>query len=247
MKLARKLVFENQVAVVTGASQGIGRAIALGLAAKEAMLFLVGRNTAALHEVTELARKSSPSVVAHATDLIAEGATTIIAEKILQQLGGIDMLIHCAGAYSQGGLQTASIDELDRLYRTNVRMPYLLTQSLLPMLKRRQGQIAFVNSSKGLQAHANAGQFAATQHALKAIADSLREEVNSDGVRVLSVYPGRTATPRMEAIFQMEGKEYRPELLLQPEDIAEVVINALMMPLTAEVTNINIRPRIKSY
>jgi NADP-dependent 3-hydroxy acid dehydrogenase YdfG len=51
----------------------------------------------------------------------------------------------------------------------------------------------------------------------------------------------------MEAIFQMEGKEYRPELLLQPEDIAEVVINALMMPLTAEVTNINIRPRIKSY
>jgi len=247
MRLTRKLVFENHVAVVTGASQGIGRAIALGLAAKEAMLFLVGRNTDALQEVTELARKSSPRVVAHATDLVADGAITIMAEKIHQQLGGIDMLIHCAGAYSQGDLQTASIDEFDRLYRTNVRMPYLLTQSLLPMLKRRQGQIAFVNSSKGLQAHANAGQFAATQHALRAIADSLREEVNSDGIRVFSVYPGRTATPRMKTIFQTEGREYRPELLLQPEDIAEVVINTLMMPLTAEVTNINIRPRIKSY
>lgn len=241
------IVLKNHGAVVTGASQGIGRAIALGLAAKEAMLFLVGRNAAALHEVAERARKSSPRVVAHAADLVADGAITVIAEKIRQELGSVDVLIHCAGAYSQGDLQTASIDEFDRLFRTNVRMPYMLTQSLLPMLKRRQGQIAFVNSSKGLQAHAYAGQFAATQHALKAIADSLREEVNSDGVRVLSVYPGRTATPRMEAIFQMEGKEYRPELLLQPEDIGEAVINALMMPLTAEVTNINIRPRIKSY
>ena len=70
MRSTRKMVFENHVAIVTGASQGIGRAIALGLAAKEAMLFLVGRNTTALHEVTELARKSSPRVVAHATDLV---------------------------------------------------------------------------------------------------------------------------------------------------------------------------------
>lgn len=193
------------------------------------------------------ARKSSPRVVAHAADLVADGAITVIAEKIRQELGGIDVLVHCAGAYSHGDLQSASIDEFDRLYRTNVRMPYLLTQSLLPMLKSRQGQIVFINSSKGLQAHAYAGQFAATQHALKAIADSLREEINSEGVRVLSVYPERTATPRMESLFQIEGKEYRPELLLQPEDIAQTVIDALMMSLTAEVTNINIRPRIKSY
>jgi NADP-dependent 3-hydroxy acid dehydrogenase YdfG len=115
------------------------------------------------------------------------------------------------------------------------------------MLKRRKGQIAFINSSQGLQAHAQVGQYAATQHALKAIADSLRDEVNSDGVRVLSVYPGRTATPRMKGIFRMEGREYKPKLLLQPEDIAEVVINALLMPLTAEVTNITVRPLIKSY
>lgn len=240
-------VLKNHVAVVTGASQGIGRAIALGLAAEKAMLFLIGRNAAALEEVTERARKSSPHVVAYATDLIVDGAIAATAEKLCRHLGDIDVLIHCAGAYSQGDLQTASIDEFDRLFRTNVRMPYLLTQSLLPMLKRRQGQIAFVNSSKGLQAHASAGQFAATQHALKAIADSLRDEVNPDGVRVLSIYPGRTATPRMESIFQTEGKKYRPELLLQPEDVAEAVIHALMMPLTAEVTNIHIRPRIKSY
>ncbi|MDF0666266.1 MAG: SDR family NAD(P)-dependent oxidoreductase [Nitrospira sp.] len=241
------IAIENHVAVVTGASQGIGRAIALGLAAQRVRLFLVGRNSTTLHEVAELARKSSPVVVVRVIDLVSDGAVTGIARNINQKFGGLDVLIHCAGTYSMGDLQTASVDDFDRLYRTNVRMPYLLTQSLLPMLKRRKGQIVFINSSQGLQARARVGQYAASQHALKAIADSLREEVNSDGVRVFSVYPGRTATPRMEAMFTMQEREYKPELLLQPEDIAEVVINTLMMPLTAEVTNITMRPLIKSY
>jgi NADP-dependent 3-hydroxy acid dehydrogenase YdfG len=241
------IALENRVAIVTGASQGIGRAIALGLAAKRVRLFLVGRNSTALHEVAVLARESSPLVVVHAADLVADGAITGIVENLSKQLGGLDVLIHCAGAYSRGNLQTASVEEFDRLYRTNVRGPYLLTQSLLPMLKKMKGQIAFVNSSQGLQAQAGVGQFAATQHALKAIADSLRDEVNSDGIRVLSVYCGRTATPRMEAIYGLEGREYKPELLLQAEDVAEALIAALMMPLTAEVTNLTIRPLIKSY
>lgn len=241
------ITLENHVAVVTGASQGIGRAIALSLAAKRVRLFLVGRNSTMLHEVAELARKSSSMVAVHAIDLVSDGAVIDIAHTVSRQFGDLDVLIHCAGAYSKGDLQAASVEEFDRLYRTNVRVPYLLTQSLLPMLKKRKGQIVFMNSTQGLQAQAGVGQFAATQHALKAIADSLRDEVNSNGVRVFSIYPGRTATPRMEAIFTVEGREYKPELLLQPEDIAEVVINTLMMPLTAEVTNITIRPLIKSY
>ena len=238
---------ENRVVVVTGASQGIGRAIALGLAKKKAVLFLVARNGSALQEVADIARTSSPRVMLQAADLAVDGADTEIAESLGQEFGGLDGLVHCACAFSMGALETASVDELDRLYRINVRMPYGLTQSLLPLLKRRKGQITFVNSSQGMQARACVGQFAASQHALKAIADSLRDEVNVDGIRVLSVYCGRTATPRMEAMYKLEGREYRPELLLQAEDVAEAVINALVMPLTAEVTNITLRPLIKSY
>jgi NADP-dependent 3-hydroxy acid dehydrogenase YdfG len=241
------IALENHVALVTGASRGIGRAIALGLAAMRSILLLVARNSTALHEVEEIARMSSPRVEVQAIDLVADEAIADIANTVSQQFGGLDVLIHCAGAYSRGDLHAASVEEFDRLYRTNVRGPYLLTQSLLPMLKKKKGQIVFVNSTQGLQAQAGVGQFAATQHALKAIADSLRDEVNPHGVRVLSVYPGRTATPRMEAIFKQEERKYRPELLLQPEDVAEVVIHALRMPLTAEVMNVTIRPRIKSY
>ena len=89
-------------------------------------------------------------------------------------------------------------------------------------------------------------QYDSTKHALRAIADSLRGEINEHGVRVLSVYLGRTASEMQEQICQMEGKPYRPELLLQPNDVASVILNALSLPRTAEVTDIWIRPMIKS-
>ena len=88
-------------------------------------------------------------------------------------------------------------------------------------------------------------QYAATKAALKAMADSLREEVNPDGVRVLSIFVGRTATPMQAALHEAEGKEYRPERLLQPEDIASTIVHALCMPRTAEITEVDIRPMQK--
>jgi NADP-dependent 3-hydroxy acid dehydrogenase YdfG len=89
-------------------------------------------------------------------------------------------------------------------------------------------------------------QYDSTKHALKALADSLRGEINRHGVRVLSVYLGRTASEMQEGIYRMEGRPYRPEILLQPDDVASVVVNALGLPRTAEVTDISIRPMIKS-
>jgi NADP-dependent 3-hydroxy acid dehydrogenase YdfG len=77
--------------------------------------------------------------------------------------------------------------------------------------------------------------------------DALRSEVNDYGIRVLSVYPGRVATPRMEAMYKKDGKEYKPELLLQPKDLASVVLSVVVLPRTAEVTDISIRPALKSY
>ena len=96
----------------------------------------------------------------------------------------------------------------------NVIGPYALIQELLPAPPQSQGQIVFINSSQALKAAATVGQYAATMHAAKAVADSLRDEVNDQGVRVMTLYLGRTVGERQRRIFEMEGRPYPPELLI---------------------------------
>ena len=234
-------------AVITGASSGIGRAIATAIASTGSSVCLVGRDSGRLEVVAKIARAAARAVLVHAADLNVEAAVESLAHRIKQEFTTLDILVHCAGTFSTGTLEKTPVQQLDTLYQANLRLPFLLTQALLPLLKIRQGQIVFINSSQGLHAKANTGPFAATQHALKAITDSLRDEVNADGIRVLSIYPGRTATPRMKAIYEIEGRPYQPELLLQADDIAQVVLNSLLLPRTAEITNVEIHSRIKSY
>jgi len=220
---------KDKIAVITGASSGIGKAIALDLAAKGVKTCLLGRKLETLEEVAVVARKTTPQVLCYQIDLTVDQDIRKIADCLYREFSSVDFLIHSAGVISFGHLESASVEDFDRQYKINVRAPYALTQALLPMLRSRRGQIVFINSSA------------------KAIADSLRQEVNADGLRVLSVYPGRTASPMQAAIFKMEGRDYRPELLMQPEDVAAIAIKALSLPRSIEVTEINARPLIKSY
>jgi NADP-dependent 3-hydroxy acid dehydrogenase YdfG len=230
----------SQIAVVTGASSGIGNAIARALGNQGATLCLLGRNVSAL----EIA---APQVTKFKVDLAEETQIHDVVGEVCRKLGAVDILVHSAGLFMANRFDVASLTDFDLQYRLNVRAPYLLTQELLPSLKERRGQVVFINSSVARNpAGVGLSQYAATKTALKVIADSLRNEVNPAGVRVLTVFVGRCATPMQAAIHRAEGKEYRPEQLLQPEDIASVVVNALSLPRTAEITDIDIRPMQKS-
>jgi len=233
-------------AVVTGASSGIGQAIVISLARHGAAICAVGRDTNRLYEtITEAAFHSK--VLPFQTDLSQDESIRRLEQLLAKEFGRLDILVHCAGVIQHNLMGSARIEDFDLQYAVDLRMPYLLTRSLLPRLKESCGQIVFINSSLGMNAkRPEVGQYAATQHGLKAIADSLREEVNPYGIRVLSVYPGRTATPRQKRLHEEEGKVYRPEALLQPSDVASVVIHSLTLPKTAEVTDIHIRPMIKT-
>jgi NADP-dependent 3-hydroxy acid dehydrogenase YdfG len=239
-------VLAGQIAVVTGASSGIGKAIALDLARQGVTLNLVGRKLDALQAVADPFPGADQRIRCFQADLTVDADIQELAARLRRTFGHIDLLIHSAGVIANGPLEVAPVEDFDWQYRINVRAPYVLTQALLPLLKVGRGQIVFINSTMGLITKANAGQYAATKHALKAIADSLRAEVNRDGVRILSVFPGNTATPMQEAVHQMGGRAYRPELLIQPEDVAMVVVNSLSLPCTVEVTDIHLRPMIKS-
>lgn len=238
---------KNQVAVVTGASSGIGKAIALALTRGGAEVCLVARRREALDAVASEAQINGSLTHVHCTDLTSDQDIENLRQRLEGNHGRVDILILCGGAISHGSLEKASLAEFDLMYRSNLRGHYALTQALLPLLRKQHGQIVFINSSAGLRSPASVGQFSATQHALRAVADSLRDEVNGDGIRVLSIFPGRTATPRMAALFEKDRRPYRPELLMQPEDVASMVVHSLSLPRTAEVTDISMRPFLKSY
>ena len=237
----------RRVAVVSGANSDVGRAICLRLAAAGAQVCLLGRDSSTLELLAQSMRSVTDKVLVYPIDLTIDDSVTELAAPLSRDVGRLDVLVHSAGVFEMGPLGAADVADLDSQYRTNVRGPYLLTQILLPLLRASRGQIVFVNSTVGLQARAGLGQYASTQHALRAIADALRAEVNSDGVRVLTVYLGRTATARQARIFSLEGRPYAPELLVQPDDVGEMVLAALRLPRTAEVTEIRMRPLVKSY
>jgi NADP-dependent 3-hydroxy acid dehydrogenase YdfG len=238
--------FSGQVAVVTGASSGVGRAIALALGAGGASVCLVGRDQARLESAIEAAELVGGRVVAAQADLTSDNAVREVAASVEAELGRIDILVHAAGIIELDPIERASLDDFDNQYRINMRAPYALTQALLPALLLAEGQVVFVNSTAGRSAGPGSGQYAATKHALRGLADSLRAEVNVDRVRVVSAFLGRTATPMQAAVHEAEGRAYRPELLIQPEDVAEVVTAILALPRTVEVTEIALRPLAKS-
>jgi short-subunit dehydrogenase len=236
---------EAQVAVITGASSGIGRALAMRLGEAGVQVCLLGRDKDRLRSVSkEVSPNAHTHPIWYALDLTADPEITTFASWLRATLGKVHILVHGAGTIDHGTVAQSPVEAFDAQYRVNVRAPFVLTQALLPFLIESGGQVVFVNSSAGLTGKAGASQYSATKHALRGLADSLREEVNALGVRVLSLYPGRTATPMQAAVHAVENREYRPERLLQPADIAEMVVRAVLLPPTAEVTDIHIRPRL---
>jgi NADP-dependent 3-hydroxy acid dehydrogenase YdfG len=246
MNVAAADSLTDRVALVTGASGGIGGAIAIALARSGANVHAVGRDKAKLSALGERAGRAG-RLSTHAVDLTRDSDLETLVREVTGVSGRLDVLVHSAGRILYGKIADSPVAQLDELYAGNVRAPYLLTRLCLPSLATAEGQVVFINSSTGVAASAGLGAYSATQHALKALTDALRDEVNPAGVRVFSVYPGRTASALMKQRFEMEGRAYRPELLLQPEDIASVVLNSLLLPRTAEVTNVSIRPMKKSY
>lgn len=238
-------LIQDKVAVVTGASSGVGKALALRLAAEGAGVCLIARNGAKLQKVLDSAPCEKNRLRAYMADLTVDAEVRQVTRRLEHDFGHVDILVHSAGMISLGRLESAPIEDLDSHYRCNVRVPYLLTQALLPRVRVCRGQIVFINSSAGTSARANVGQYAASKHALKALADSLREEVNPYGVRVLSVHLGRTATPMQQKVHQLEGRVYRDERLIQPDEVAALLVGLLSIQRSAEITEITLRPMLK--
>jgi len=238
--------FFGQTAIVTGASGAVGQAIAARLLDRAATVCLLARSEESLHSL--IAEKAWPPerALPYTVDLAEPAAVTRLCHELSRQHRSVHLLVHCAGTIAIHDVEQARIEDLDLQYQVNLRAPYQITQLLLPRIIACKGQVAFINSTAVLRPAKGAAQYAATKQGLRALADSLREEVNQHGVRVISVFMGRTASRMQAAVHEHEQRPYRPENLLQPDDVASILLYALELPRTAEVTELSIRPLIKS-
>ena len=228
-------LLQNKRALVTGASSGIGLAIAQAMAAEGTHVHAVARSWPKAIEGWEL----------HNADFTVEADVKRLAAEVSASAAPLDLLIHCAGALEMGVVADFPIGQLDMMYQVNVRAPFLLTQLLLSDLTKSTGQIVFINSSAAIAPNAALAGYSSAKAALKSIADCLRMEVNPIGVRVMSVYPGKTASVMQKRAHELAGKPYDAASLMHPEDVAQMVLSALALPKTAEMTDLHIRPMKK--
>jgi NADP-dependent 3-hydroxy acid dehydrogenase YdfG len=219
------------LALITGASRGIGAAVARSLHGTHDLL-LGGRDADALAAVAAELPGSTPWPV-ELTDPSA------LAEAVAD-IDRLDVLVHSAGVGRVGPLAEADAALWRHIYDVNVVAVAELTRLLLPALRAANGRVVLINSGAGRTAHPGWGPYAASKFALRAYADVLRGE--EPALRVTTVYPGRTDTDMQRTVRADEGGDYEPDRYLRPESVAAAVHHAATAPADAHLTEIVIRP-----
>ncbi|MVA76446.1 SDR family oxidoreductase [Auraticoccus sp. F435] len=220
------------VALVTGGSRGIGLAVARELADDHDLL-LGGRDPEQLEEVCGTLPHARPFVV----DLADEEATARAAEAV----GDVDVLVHSAGVEASGRVEELTRERWRQVLELNLVAVADLTRLLLPGLRRRSGQVVMINSGSGFFTTPGGGLYSASKFALRALADTLREEERGR-VRVVSVHPGRVDTDMQRRLQTGHGREYDPGEHMRPESVAAAVAMAVRTPPDAVVESLSIRP-----
>lgn len=217
----------GKTAVITGATKGIGKSIALAIIAKGANVICCGRNFSILKKELGNMVNSQDKIHFCPSDFLKKGDIIRLCECIINRSTNIDILIHSAGIIRFGPFENSTQEDFDAMWNVNLLAPYLITQRLLPFLQKSKGTIVFVNSTAGLDSWANISQYAATKHALTAMANSLKQELAPSGIKILSVYPGSTDTPMQRQIQEQQGNRYVPDKFMSPDILAEVVLRSI--------------------
>jgi NADP-dependent 3-hydroxy acid dehydrogenase YdfG len=226
---------ERRRALVTGASGGVGAAIARAFGSTHDLL-LGGRDSHTLEELASTLPSARPWVV-DLTDLEA-------VAKATAQVDCHDVLVHSAGSWEPGRVSETTPGTWRRLFDINVFAVAELTRLLLPALRAAQGRVILINSSAGKHVSPARGAYAASKFALRAYGDALHAEEAENGVRVTSIYPGRVATDMQRGVRDDEGGPFEPKKYLAPESVALAVLTVATAPADTHVKEIVIQPTL---
>ncbi|MDW4572415.1 SDR family oxidoreductase [Microbacterium sp. M3] len=225
--------------LVTGAGSGIGAALAERLTARGDDLWLLVRDAGRAAQL----RERFPAAQTLVGDL-ADPSRLSWAFSHQSLPSRLDSLIHVAGVVELGAVADTPVATWQHQLNVNAVAPAELTRLLLPALRVSRGHVIFVNSGAGLRVSPEWGSYAASKFAVRAIADALREEERRSGVRVTTVYPGRTATPMQEKVHQQEGADYDAAKWIRPDSVATTILAALDLPRDADLTELTVRPGV---
>ena len=222
-------------AVITGAGRGIGKAIALALAKEGFGVLLTARSEDQLRAVQEEIRSGGGNAAYLMLDLSFPRAIEKSASFFNTYSGKTSLVVHNAGIAKVGAVAEMTVDDWQIVQDVNVRAPFLLTQKLLPLMAKGS-QIIFINSVAGKQSFAEWGAYCASKAALKALADTLRAEVQPQGIRVTSIYPAAVDTPLQDTI----PYNWDRTKMMRAKDIAEAVLYCVRQPQAVRINEIDL-------
>lgn len=207
------------IALVTGASRGIGKAIALQLAEDGYDLALVGRDIEALMNV-KAEMPHNIKVLTMIANLENVGEAEKVVEDVASVCGGIDLVVNCAGLSHKGGFETVTPELWDRIFAVNAKAPFFICKAALPYLKQSSKPIVInIASVVGFKGYQDQSVYASSKHALTGFTKVFAKEVQPFGIRVHLISPGGVAT---EMVKKMRP-DIAPDELIQPEEIAEII------------------------
>ncbi len=228
-------------AVISGASKGIGKAIAMAFAQKNINLFLTSRSEGDLDKVKQEIQlvNSNVKVYYKSCDFMLRHDIVELANSVNSIFNQVDILINNAGIFTPGNISEEEEGKLEQHLQTNLLGAYQLTRLLLPnMISRQSGHIINMCSVASIAAYPNGSSYCISKHAFYAFSKCLREELKSKGIRVTSILPGATLTD------SWSGSGFPDERFIEANDIAKAVVCAVEMSPSAVLEEILIRPQL---
>lgn len=226
------------MAIVTGASRGIGRSIASALAFAGTRVILVSRNESTLGVAVGELNKQGLEALSVRADVTNPGEIHRMVDSVMQRFGRIDILVNNAGIGYFKEFVDLAIDEFDAMWNVNVRGVFLATRAVLPhMLKARSGNIVTISSLAGKNTFKGGAGYSATKWALRGLMGSLMLEVRDANIRSIIIFPGSVDT-------DFSGRSKRGDNIPKADDVAEAVLYAVTAPQRLMISEIDLRPTI---
>ncbi|SDR89018.1 SDR family NAD(P)-dependent oxidoreductase [Christiangramia echinicola] len=236
-----------KTALITGATSGIGKSTAIRFALEGIRLILCGRRTDRLEQLkNELSVESSVHILSFDVRNREEVFKTI--ESLPEEFRNIDILVNNAGnAHGLDPIQTGSMDDWDAMLDINVKGLLYVSKAIIPgMIERQSGHIINIGSTAGKEVYPNGNVYCASKHAVDAINQGMRMDLNGNGIRVGAVNPGLTQTEFSDVRFKGDSdkaeKVYQGFKALQPEDIADIIHFVVTRPYHVNIADLTVMP-----